>query len=85
MRQSGLVLLLPHGFEGMGPEHSSARLERFLQLCNDDGDCLPDFTKSNFELVQLNDCNMQVSPLLQFMWSLLKHCSSAGCQLHNTC
>lgn len=56
LQRSGLVLLLPHGYDGAGPEHSNARIERFLSLCDDDPLALP-VTPGR----QIQDCNIQVA------------------------
>ncbi|MDP9121081.1 MAG: 2-oxoglutarate dehydrogenase E1 component [Acidobacteriota bacterium] len=78
---SGVVMLLPHGYEGQGPEHSSARLERYLQLCAEDNIqvCQPSTAGQYFHLLRRQALRVWRKPLVVLTpKSMLRHRDSAS-------
>ena len=79
LQRTGLVVNLPHGYDGQGPEHSSGRMERFLQLCDDHPNVFPEKIER-----QHQDCNMQVVYPTYAFCSTINY-SRSLCYRQNSC
>ncbi|MCW2767764.1 MAG: kgd, partial [Nocardioides sp.] len=80
-QESGVVLLLPHGYEGQGPDHSSARIERFMTMCADDAFVVaqPSTPASYFHLLRKHSLGEEHRPLIVFTpKSMLKRKEAAS-------
>jgi 2-oxoglutarate decarboxylase len=80
-QESGVVLLLPHGYEGQGPDHSSARIERFMAMCADEAFVVaqPSTPASYFHLLRRHSLGQEHRPLIVFTpKSMLKRKEAAS-------
>ncbi|HWG23556.1 MAG TPA: multifunctional oxoglutarate decarboxylase/oxoglutarate dehydrogenase thiamine pyrophosphate-binding subunit/dihydrolipoyllysine-residue succinyltransferase subunit [Actinospica sp.] len=82
-QRSGVVLLLPHGYEGQGPDHSSARIERYLQMCaqNNMTVAMPSLPSSYFHVLRWQALNPAHKPLVVFTPKSMLRLKAAGSRI----